>query len=391
MNATDRSDIATSEFQPLADFGGVTWAGANPIEEGFCLGSETGNIVLTDAAFQRRSDYLRSSASGEAINSLAYSQNWLAVVTRKDINFIGPFSPTSQSTELVTLLGGGRDVVVAPISGHFVIPLGADGVMFVKPGIGENDPVTISKSEKSDLNFYRVLALPGMQGTDVVVCAGRRGGLGYTDYREGIRGHMLHTVSFSNMDFVDVCSVATPEKPWAVVAAAKDGSLVFFDDIVNDKTPKTIKFRGIHGAVYRILSVQGNIYLLTSKGLFCLIQLAASFQNGETLHHFTTDILRMPIEAADANVVGKKWLLAVGADAVFRFDLEKLPKATEKGFIGEHNGASKCRYEANTPSLRTQAKQSAPNGREQPDEVKAQPRWAESSFEQKFENMTASV
>ncbi len=240
--------------------------------------------------------------------------------------------------------------------------------MFVKPGIGENDPVIISKSEKSGLNFCRALALPGERGNDVVVCAGRRGGIGYTEYREGIRGHTLHTATFNDLDLVDVCSVATPEKPLAVVAAAKDGSMVLFDNILTDKAPKTLKFKGVKGTVYRILSTQGDIYLLTSKGLFGLFRLATRFLDGATLHGSNTDILRLPMAAADANLVDQKWLLAVEDDILLRFDLEKMPKSPENGAIAHKDDSW-----------------------EEPVQIMTQPQWDESSFEQTSANMAGAV
>jgi hypothetical protein len=343
-----------------------TWAGANPSGDGFCLGSETGQVVLVNVNLQRLSEFLQASPSGEAVNGVAYSRKWLAVTTRKDINFIGPLDSKAQSKELVTLCGGAHDVVVAPVSGHFVVPLGPDGIMFVQPGIGEKDPVTICKSENSRLNFSRVLALQGERGNDVIVCAGRRGGLGYSNYREGIRGHALHTVTFNGLDLVDVCSVPTPEKPLAVVVAAKDGSLVFFDDILTDKAPKTLKYKGVRGTVYRVLASKGNIYVLTSKGLFGLFGLANTFLQGPRSIRVTTDILKLPVKASDANIVGDKWLLAVGADEILRFDTDKIPKSPKNGAVGKKDDVG-----------------------EQPEEIQAQPRWEESDFEQRSECMAA--
>src|SRR5205807_10647058 len=111
--------------------------------------------------------------------------------------------------------GGAPEVVVAP-SGHFVIPLGRAGVMFVKPGMKEDDPVTISNSEKHGLNFCRIVALAGENGDDLIVCAGRRGGIGFTSFRKGIRGHVLHTVKFGDLDIVDVCSMGASDQPLAI-------------------------------------------------------------------------------------------------------------------------------------------------------------------------------
>jgi hypothetical protein len=374
----------------LPEFG-FTWAGANPLGEGFCFGSENGEVVFADVAGQPLSLIKGASASKEAVNGLAFSQNWLAVTTRKDINFIGPCLPRTQPPDVVTFSCGGRDVIVAPISGYFLVPLGPDGIMFVKPGTDEKDPLTISRPKENGLNVCRVLALAANQATDVIVCAGRRGGLGYAEFREGIRGHTMHTVAFNGMDLVDVCSVATLEKPLAVVATAKDCSLVFFDNILTDKMPKTIKFNGIKGSAYRILSARGDIYLLTSKGLFGLFRLAGQFLKGETLHHATTDILRMPIGAADANMVGKRWLLAVGTDAVFRLDLDKLPKSPDEGTIARGNGDLKqqndARMQQSPPAL---SKLLAPNGSEQPEEIRIQPRWTESTLAQTSEHIVSA-
>lgn len=369
MNEHFRNDPAGAFYAlQLPEFG-CTWAGASPSGQGFCLGSETGNIVHVDVAMQRRGDLHLASPSGEAINGIAFSRNWLAVTTRKDVSLIGPFMTDSSHMERVTFAGGGRDVTVAPTSGHFLVPLGPDGIMFLRPGTGENDPVLISRPEKSDLNFCRAIVLPREQAIDLVVCAGRRGGLGYAEYGEGTRGHTLHTVAFSDLDFVDICSIATHEKPLAVVAGARDGSLVFFEDILTDKAPKTIKFKGVKGTVYRVLSCNGNIFILTSKGLFGLIRLAATIAQGENPFRVTTDILALPVEASDANIVSNKWLLAVGADEVYRFDTEKIPIAPGDNGIIANNGSAG----------------------EQPEVGTSQPRWEDSCFQEELEYKASAV
>ena len=52
--------------------------------------------------------------------------------------------------------------------------------------------------------------------------------------------------------------------------------------------------------------------------------------NSSRLSHFYADILRLPIEASDANIVRQRWLLAVGVESVFRFDLDKVPDQAEQ-------------------------------------------------------------
>jgi hypothetical protein len=340
---------------------GLSWAGANPFGEGFCFGAEKGRLVFTDTRGRPRSLLDRASASGEAINGVAYSRGWLAVTTRKDINLIPPLSVDRPPPDAIVIFGGATDVVAAP-SGHFVIPLGKSGLMFAKPGMKENDPVTISNGEKQGMNYCRVIALKGDEAGDLIVAAGRRGGIAFSRFQEGIRGHLLTMVKFSGLDIVDVCLIGD-EKNRSVAAVARDGSVVFFRDILTDRNPETIKFRSIEGAVYRILAAGEDLYLLTSKGLFAIFKLAERFSTGQPVCNLPTDILRLSMEAADANLVEGRWLLAVGVDNLYRIDVARMPKEPPAS-IGTENGHL------------------AREEQEVPQEVDAAPEWAESAFEE---------
>lgn len=332
----------------------VSWAGQNPLGEGFCFGLESGGLVLTDTQGTPQGSPGEAD-SKEAVNGLAFSKGWLAVTTRADINFIGPGLQANQ--ERVVIDGGGLDVVVAPSSGYFVVPIGPAGIMFVKPGTTDKEPVIVSRSDKISLNYSRVLALPGPAGDDLIVSAGRRGGLGFADFKEWMGGHTLNSVKFPNLDLVDVCSMGG----FAVAAAAKDGSLVFFSDILTVRNPQAVKFKGVQGTVYRLLYAQGNLFVLTSKALYGLFGLAEQYLNSTGRRHIDAEILRFPIEASDANVVREKWLLAVGINCVLRFDIEKMPKSPQDG---RRNGQW-----------------------ERPEDIAAQPSWEESTFEQRSSNM----
>ena len=368
MNRIFIPDDPAGVFQSihLPDFD-VTWAGPNPFGEGFCLGSEAGTLLFTDTQCRPLPTKLlgQASQSGEAISGVAFSQNWLAVTTRKDINLIRHQQLDGQGLQAVAISGGAPDVVVAP-SGNFVIPLGQAGVMFLKPGMSVDDRVTIRNAEKHDLNFCRVVALEGEKDNDMIVFAGRRGGFGFSDFQNGVRGQILHSVNFEELDVVDVCSMAIPNQPLAIAAAARDGSLLLFRDIRTDKEPLSLKFADVKGTVYRILSARGDIYLLTSRGLFVLFQLADRVRQGVPLGKFTTNVLRIPIEAADANVVDQKWLLAVGADHLFTFDLDKMPKSPEEN--GMTQGAS----------------WGEPNA---PEKLDVRPMWEQSGFQQISEHL----
>ena len=381
MNGIFFPNDPTGVFQciHMPDFA-ITWAGANPFGEGFCFGSETGNLVLTDTMGRPRSVLGQASASGEAINGVAFLQNWLAVTTRKDISFIAPMLLDRQHLQALVISGGAPDVVVAPSSGYFVIPQGRAGVMFVKPGMTEEEPVTISKGEKHGLNYCRVVALKGEKENDLIVCAGRRGGLGFADFQEGIQGHLLHIVKFDQLDIVDVCSIRTREQPLAVAAVGRDGSLILFRDIRTDKKPIALKFHGVKGTVYRVLSAGGNIYLLTSNGLFALFQLADKFHQGLSPVEHPTHVLRIPIEAADANMVEQKWLLATGVDDLFKFDVHKMPRSPDESTVADAaRKAERIDVEALWGVSST------------PEKLDVAPLWEESGFEQNPERMASAV
>ena len=100
---------------------------------------------------------------------------------------------------------------------------------------------------------------------------------------------------------VDVCALDAKAHSHAVAAVARDGTLIFFPDILHRTAPKTIKFRSVRGTVYRILSARGDIFMLTSKGLFLLANLAERLAQGGWTGSVTTNILPLPIAAADAN------------------------------------------------------------------------------------------
>jgi hypothetical protein len=255
------------------------------------------------------------------------------------------------------------------------MPLGPAGMMFVKPGTKDDDPVIVANSGKHGLNVCRVVALPGERESDLIVCAGRRGGIAFVEFREGVHGLLLHTVRFDALDIVDVCSLGNQEHPQAFVAASRDGSLVLFRDIKTNAKPIALKFKRVKGAVYRVLSAGGDIYLLTSTGLYILVQLAARFHKSVVLEDLTRYILKVPIEAADANIVDQKWLLAPGVDDLFRFDVRTRPKSPDESSNGVGTQP--------TLSDALWGEQSPPEG------LNLLPLWEESAFEQSSIVMTS--
>jgi hypothetical protein len=134
--------------------------------------------------------------------------------------------------------------------------------MVVEPLVGSGASVT-ALGEKG-LYVYRVISLLSESGTEVLACAARTGG---------------------------------------VAAGEFTGS-------------QATKMR----TAIRLLSHGGDLYVLTSKGLYVLAKLASQFLARELYPGVVTQILTVPMEALDANLAGDHWLLVVLPDKVCRFD-----------------------------------------------------------------------
>jgi hypothetical protein len=105
-----------------------------------------------------------------------------------------------------------------------------------------------------------------------------------------------------------------------VAVLARDGSIILFRDVLTDESPITAKFNRVQGTAYRLLGHGGELYVLTSKGLYVLGKLASRFLAGELDPGVVTQILTVPMDAVDMNLAGDRWLLVVMADEVRRFD-----------------------------------------------------------------------
>jgi hypothetical protein len=334
---------------------GLSWVGLHPFGEGYCLGSETGTIVFTDATGKRGNGIKRASLAEQAINGIGWSDRWLIVTTRSDINLIGPWGPNGPEDDHASIIeGGAHGVTVAP-SGHFVLPLGRGGIMFIKPSTGSHDPVAVTTAREVSANIYATIALGCADGTDLIVCATRSGGVGFTSFAPAVMRQKLWTARFPGLDVVDVCSMATEAFPRAVAAVGRDGSLILFNDILTDRHPQTLKFRSVTGTAYRVMSAQGNIFLLTSAALYGLMAVAESFLEHTSVSIFDIEILAIPIEAADAHIADDRWLLAVGIDEILRFDLHQMPRSKNDGKTG--------------------------GKRESPENLSLSPAWEESDYE----------
>lgn len=296
----------------------VSWVGHNPFADGFCYGSEDGRYLLTDDNGLDMGGPAKGSVSGEAINSVVRSGTWLAISTRAEINFIGK-PEGSGKMEAIVFPYGAHGVSVLP-DGHFVAPLGRTGLAVMRPDIHE--PVTLLEAKKDEFYFYRAVALHGTAGQNPLVCAGRLGGVGITEYVEGRQKQSLRTVTFDHLDVVDVCSIGTAEHPLAMAALDQDGAVILFRDALRDKKPLTMRCEAVTGRAYRLLSCKGDLYVLTSNGLYGLLSLAERYLNDVFAGGLLPLTFNDKMDAIDANMVRDRWLMVVLADEVRKYDVQ---------------------------------------------------------------------
>src|SRR5262249_48682343 len=131
----------------------------------------------------------------------------------------------------------------------------------------------------------------------------------------------LKTATVPGLDIVDICPLDAENNSMAVAALGRDGSLMLFRHVLEDDKPTTMKFQRVQGVAYRILSSHGDVFLLTSKGLYVLGELAGRFLRNELNKGATTPVHTSPMEAVDATLVYNRWLLVVVPRTVARFDL----------------------------------------------------------------------
>lgn len=315
----------------------VTWAGPHPFGSGFCFGSEDGELRFTDENFTPLADSGRSR-SGEAINGVARSGDWIAVSTRADVTMGNAVK--SKQTGTIVLPCGVLGIVATP-GGYFAAPMGHLGVMMVKAGVATGEEFGRLDPGKPEMYFHQVIALPGRQGKDLLVCATGDTGIGLTELRWGETTYNMRVAPFEDTDVVDVCSVDSDPSAPTVAALGRNGRIIMVRDARGDARAFGIKFNAIEGTAYRLLSSGGDFFVLTSRALYMLKNLASRLKSGSLSESSTTHILVVPMAGVDANLVGDRWLLVVTADEVVRGDLKVLrqPKPEDQAEdVGEESG-----------------------------------------------------
>jgi hypothetical protein len=288
-------------FIRLKDFE-VSWAGPHPRLDGFCFGSESGELLHTNSDGRPPSEARdKVSPSGEAINGIAFLRHWMAVSTRHEV-------------VVFTLpRGKGSWPLIAEV------PVGAHGVI-------------------ASPNGHHLAALCPSSGEEVIACAARRGGVGAMEFRGEEQRQTLSTLGFAGLDVVDVCPLGFDAPSRGAAAVGKDGTIILFRDVLRDRSPGTVRYGTIEGVAYRLLSARGYLFLLTSAGLYVIEGLIDHFLKGRS-EHPVTPVLVVPMEAVDIYPGGDRWVLIVMPDGVLRLDVDLLehitPATLSRGEIRE--------------------------------------------------------
>ena len=309
----------------FADEFQVCWAGPNPLaQRGFCFGSEEGQLLFVSESGEILGPPFRGSPAQEAVNGVAAVGNVLAVSTRADVSL---FQKEPVGVTRSTVHAGAHGVIATP-TGSFVASAGLGGWMILDPGTGvKNGTVIAPHAGERQLYIYRTIAFHSPMGKEVLACATRTGGVGVATFARTDKTQTFNTASFRGLDVIDVCAIGDTPDSLALVAADRDGTLVFFRDILTDKKPQTVRFKRVSGTVYKVMSCRGHVLVLTSDGLYVLLHLASRFLSNKDVNNLSASTFVLPVVAVDANLVRDRYVLIVtDENTVVQADMEAIER-----------------------------------------------------------------
>jgi hypothetical protein len=309
MSPSDQIKAVYGTYYNLPD---VTWIGPNFQMPGLILGFDDGSIILTDALTGRIRDPERLSPTGEAINGIASigATSW-AVSTRSEVSFFQTDDPDGQTK---VDYPGGAHGVVATKSGSYVAPLGPKGLLIVRPSSGVLQRMAVTQGTEGRLYFYRAAALHDQLGTEILIFANRKNGVGLSVFDSNDRHRVVRTMRFEGIDVVDVCAVSRGSL--SAVAVSKSADLLWINDTSKRLYPVVVRLTHVEGAVYKVLATSRHLFVLTSKALYVWIDFVGRALAGQLAGPDMTRLV-LPIDAVDMSLLDDQYLLLVmGVNAV---------------------------------------------------------------------------
>jgi hypothetical protein len=179
---------------------------------------------------------------------------------------------------------------------------------------GEQDPQGqgwIERPAEGVRNYYKVVYLGECEGKEIFGCATRADGLSRIQFDEANTNRIL-SLAAPSVDLIDATSLRSTECPFAVAGLSLDCSLVLVRDILSldEQDPRRLRFDGLRGTPYSVLSAQGHILLLTSAELVILPDLASRFLDGDRLDR-AVHTYHTPVEAVEAFIASDRYLMVI--------------------------------------------------------------------------------
>jgi hypothetical protein len=300
-----------------------SWIGSHPFQPGFAVGSESGKAAFTDESGAETIARYALSDSNESINGIAGFGDYLAASTRHDVAIFAFSRGPNGHVHSAIIPRGSHGIIASTESAQFLAPIGHDGLLVVTPTPAAISQHRINTFPGTLANFYRLCELPASENRLHFIAACRSAGVGILDISK-VSGETGLVVGQFPADIVDVAYLGTPDYPHAIAATGLRGELLLCRDIVRHEPPIALHYEGLVGRVYRICSGHGHLFLITGRAVYVLGGLANRLVQHEFDCKTQTPIMTIPMRAVDATIVNNKWLLAVMADEIHRYDLAEI-------------------------------------------------------------------
>ena len=299
----------------------VTWAGECPWTDGFCVGTESGNVLLCENSGLGRSFALSENLTEDAINGAAFFDSYAAVSTRSEI-VLCHRKPGSKLDVVQRVPSGAHGILATP-GGQFLAPMGTAGIFCIEVSEDPSPRAWIEHARDAEHNYYSLRYLSTVEDKPTLVCAARTDGLLTIQLHKQVVDNKIIGLTAPNIDFVDVCSLSSPEWPRAVAALCHDCTLIFIRDVLAYEQPQMLKFNGFRGTPYSILSSQGHVLVLTSREIIVLPQLGSRYLSGEELDR-PIHYRHRPVAAVDAFIHDDRELMIITDIGINAFDISDL-------------------------------------------------------------------
>jgi len=296
----------------------IAWAGETLDTDALCFGSTDGRLWFTKIKEPIKGmGPMVIAESGEPITGVAFWSYFMAASTPNEI--VIHYNNAETNEKRKTMLEVGAHGILATPSGRFLAPIGVGGLLEIKPIVNVNAFPNLHTVRGKALNFYSAVFLSGNQ-TEVIACATRRDGITVARLPQVGDGGKVRLIPCEGVDVVDVCTLGYQDLPLAVAAIGIDGSLFLMKNVLEDGGPLALRFVGMQGTAYRILSADGNVFVLTSDFLYVLPSLVQRcLREGNAEGPISVTIV--PLRAVDCFMAYGRWLLVIMPGFVASIDI----------------------------------------------------------------------